>query len=86
MNMKNLEKLSKMLLEENAEKMGVPEGNASAREAGRKATEEAESKLKDIVNNEESKPSATGAPEQSANSAEEPDVSETTSNNNEGGN
>ncbi len=85
MNMKNLEKLSKMLLEENAEKMGVPEGNASAREAGRKATEEAESKLKDIVNNEEPKPSATGAPEQSVASAEEPDATETTSNN-EGGN
>ena len=86
MNMKNLEKLSKMLLEENAEKMGVPEGNASAREAGRKATEEAESKLKDIVNNEESKPSVTGAPEQSANSAEEPEVTETTSTEEKGGN
>lgn len=85
MNMKNLERLSKMLLEENAEKMGVPEGNPSAREAGKKATEEAESKLKDIVNNEESKSSATGAPEQNANSAEEPDATETTSNE-EGGN
>lgn len=85
MNMKNLEKLSKMLLEENAEKMGVPEGNASAREAGRKATEEAESKLKDIVNNEEGT-SVTGAPEQNANSAEEPDATETTSSTEEGGN
>lgn len=85
MNMKNLGKLSAMLLEENAEKMATTEGNASAREAGRKATEEAESKLKDIVNNEEGKSSATGAPEQNVKSAEEPDVIQTTSNE-EGGN
>lgn len=85
MNMKNLEKLSAMLLEENAEKMGASEGNASAREAGRKATEEAESQLKDIVNNEESKSSVTGAPEQGANPAEEPDATQTTSTE-EGGN
>lgn len=85
MNMKNLEKLSAMLLEENAEKMGAPEGNASAREAGRKATEEAESQLKDIVNKEESKSSVTGAPEQGANLAEEPDATQTTSTE-EGGN
>jgi hypothetical protein len=83
MNMKNLEKLSAMLLEENAGKFASTDGNASAREAGRKATEEAESQLKDIVNKEETP--ATGAPEQGANPAEEPDATQTTSNE-EGGN
>ena len=55
MNMKNLSKLSAMLLEENAGKY-APSGNTAAREAGKKAEKEAEEILKEETKTEPSTP------------------------------